>query len=327
MKILITGCAGFIGFHTTLKYMKSKKNQIVGVDSINSYYSTKLKQDRLKNLIKFSKGNFIFYKLNICNYKKLFNSLKNHKFDLIIHLAAQAGVRYSINNPDAYIKSNINGFFNILKLTKEKRIDHLIFASSSSVYGDSKNFPLNENDSANTPLQLYAATKKSNEIISSSYSSLFKIRITALRFFTVYGPWGRPDMAIFKFTKKILNNQPIQIFNHGNHFRDFTYIDDIVNGIIKASKRKNLKKNKLKTNFEILNIGYGQPVKLMDCVKILEKNLGKTAKKKYLSFQKGDMHKTYSNNNKIVKMIKYKTSTNIEEGIKKFVMWYKKYYI
>ena len=153
------------------------------------------------------------------------------------------------------------------------------------------------------------------------------MKITCLRFFTVYGPWGRPDMAIFKFTKKILNNQPIQIFNHGNHFRDFTYIDDIVNGIIKASKRKNLKKNKLKTNFEILNIGYGQPVKLMDCVKILEKNLGKTAKKKYLSFQKGDMHKTYSNNNKIEKMIKYKTSTNIEEGIKKFVMWYKKYYI
>lgn len=324
MKILITGCAGFIGFHTTLKYMKSKKNQIVGVDSINSYYSTKLKQDRLKNLIKFSKGNFIFYKLNICNYKKLFNSLKNHKFDLIIHLAAQAGVRYSINNPDAYIKSNINGFFNILKLTKEKRIDHLIFASSSSVYGDSKNFPLNENDSANTPLQLYAATKKSNEIISSSYSSLFKIRITALRFFTVYGPWGRPDMSLFKFVKNIKSYKSIDLYNNGNHNRDFTYIDDLLDGIDIIIKDKKSFFNKDRP-FRVFNIGSDNPINLKKYISIIEKQLNIKAKKNLVNLQLGDIKKTHASINKI-KKLGYRPKFTPEKGIQKFINWYNEYY-
>ena len=327
---LVTGCAGFIGFHTTIKLLKNGSN-VIGIDNLNSYYDIDLKKSRLKEINNYSKKvkkKFIFFKYDINNKQKIRNLFKKYSFDKVFHLAAQAGVRNSINNPYDYFSTNLGGFCNILQNCKSYKINHLIAASSSSVYGGETRYPFTESSSsANHPIQLYAATKRSNELIAHSYSHLFKMKITCLRFFTVYGPWGRPDMAIFKFTKKILNNQPIQIFNHGNHFRDFTYIDDIVNGIIKASKRKNLKKNKLKTNFEILNIGYGQPVKLMDCVKILEKNLGKTAKKKYLSFQKGDMHKTYSNNNKIVKMIKYKTSTNIEEGIKKFVMWYKKYYI
>tara|TARA_B100000579_G_C22833474_1_gene857299 strand:- start:665 stop:1678 length:1014 start_codon:yes stop_codon:yes gene_type:complete len=326
---LVTGCAGFIGFHTTIKLLQNGST-VVGIDNLNNYYDRSLKQSRLNEIRNYSKKyrkKFFFFKYNINDISSIRKIFKKFNFEKVFHLAAQAGVRNSIKNPYDYFSTNLFGFCNILQNCKTYNVNHLIFASSSSVYGGEKKFPFNETTStANHPIQLYAATKRSNEVIAHSYSHLFKMKITGLRFFTVYGPWGRPDMAIFKFTKKILEKKVIEIYNRGNHFRDFTYVDDIVNGIIKASRRKNLKKNKDKANLEILNIGYGRPTKLMDCINILEKNLGIVAKKKYLKLQKGDMHKTFSNNNKILKTLKYKTSINLVEGIKRFVLWYKNYY-
>ena len=319
MSILITGSAGFIGYHLTEKLLKKNIN-VIGIDNINNYYDTKLKKNRINELKKNKK--FKFYKIDLCEYKKLDFVIKKNKIKFIIHLAAQAGVRYSIKNPKIYFKSNLEGFFNILEVSRHNKIKHLVFASTSSVYGDTKKFPLNENNRTDHPLSFYAATKKSNEIMAHSYSYIYKLPCTGVRFFTVYGPFGRPDMALFKFTKNIINNQSIELFNNGNHLRDFTYVDDIVDGIYSLIKRHS-KKN---IPYEIFNIGNGNPKKLKDYLKFIEKKLNSKAKVKKLPLQIGDIFKTHSDIKKLKKYTNYKPKTNIEVGISKFIEWYKDYY-
>ena len=319
MNILVTGCAGFIGFHISLKLLKSRIN-VVGVDNLNKYYDVNLKKNRLKSLKDFK--NFSFYKTDLLHYKKLDKIIKNYKIKYIIHLAAQAGVRYSIKNPKLYFKSNLEGFFNILELSKNNQIKHLIFASTSSVYGNSKKFPLQENANTDSPLSFYAATKKSNEIMAHSYSYIYKIPCTAVRFFTVYGSFGRPDMALFKFTKNIIENKVIELFNNGNHIRDFTYIDDIVDGIYSLIKEQ--PKNKIP--YDTFNIGNGNPKKLLDYIKQVELHLNKKAKIKKLPLQLGDVVKTHAQIKKIKIKTKYKVKTNINKGIANFIEWYQDYY-
>tara|TARA_Y100001970_G_C14169505_1_gene823309 strand:- start:169 stop:1134 length:966 start_codon:yes stop_codon:yes gene_type:complete len=319
MQVLVTGCAGFIGYHLVNKLNLSKFN-IVGIDNINNYYDTKLKKNRLKNLK--NNKNFLFYKVDLNNYKKLDKIIKKNKIKIIIHLAAQAGVRFSIKNPKTYFKSNLEGFFNILELSRSNKIKHLIFASTSSVYGNSKKYPLKENTNTDFPLSFYAATKKSNEVMAHSYSYIHNLPATAVRFFTVYGPYGRPDMALFKFTKNIINNKKVELFNNGNHQRDFTYVDDIVEGIYKLIK----KAPKTKIPFNIFNIGNGNPRKLLDYLQIIEKKLNKKAKLKKLPLQIGDIIKTHSDISSIKKHTNYNPNTNIEEGISKFIEWFKDYY-
>ncbi len=319
MTILITGSAGFIGYHVTKKIL-NKNIKVIGIDNINNYYDINLKKNRIKDLKKNKK--FFFYKVDLLNYKKLDNIVKNKKIKIIIHLAAQAGVRYSIKNPRTYFKSNLEGFFNILEISRHNNIKHLVYASTSSVYGDSKKFPLSEINRTDQPLSFYAATKKSNEVMAHSYSYIYKLPCTGVRFFTVYGPFGRPDMALFKFTKNILNNHPIELYNKGNHFRDFTYVDDIVDGIYSLIK----KQSKKSIPYEIFNIGNGTPKKLLDYLKHIEKNLNKISKTKKLPLQTGDIVKTHSNINKLKKYAGYKPKTNIKIGISRFIEWYKDYY-
>ena len=319
MTILITGSAGFIGYHVTKKIL-NKNIKVIGIDNIDNYYDINLKKNRIKDLKKNKK--FFFYKLDLLNYKKLDNIVKNKKIKIIIHLAAQAGVRYSIKNPRIYFKSNLEGFFNILEISRHNNIKHLIYASTSSVYGDSKKFPLSEINRTDQPLSFYAATKKSNEVMAHSYSYIYKLPCTGVRFFTVYGPFGRPDMALFKFTKNILNNHPIELYNNGNHFRDFTYVDDIVDGIYSLIK----KESKKSIPYEIFNIGNGTPKKLLDYLKHIEKNLNKISKTKKMPLQTGDIVKTHSNINKLKKYTGYKPKTNIKIGISRFIEWYKEYY-
>ena len=319
MKILITGCSGFIGFHLS-NFLLKKKIKVHGIDNLNNYYDTNLKKDRLK-ILKQHK-NFFFYKFDLINKSKLNKTLKNNKIQIIIHLAAQAGVRYSIDNPQTYFKNNLEVFFNILEVSKLNKIKHLIFASTSSVYGENSNFPLNENEDTSKPLSFYAATKKSNEVLAYSYSSIFKLPCTALRFFTVYGPYGRPDMALFKFTKNILENKKIELYNNGNHKRDFTYVDDIVQGIDSIIK----KPNKNKIPFNVFNIGKGNSRKLKDYLTLIEKKIGKKAKIKKLPLQKGDIIKTHSDIKLLKKSTGYKPQIEIEEGITNFIEWFIKYY-
>ena len=319
MSILVTGAAGFIGFHL-IKKILNKNKKVFGIDNINNYYDTNLKKDRINNLKKNKK--FYFYKVDLSNYEKLNDIIKKNKINIIIHLAAQAGVRYSIKNPRTYFKSNLEGFFNILEISRDNKIKHLIYASTSSVYGDSKKFPLNENDRTDEPLSFYAATKKSNEVMAHSYSYIYKLPCTGVRFFTVYGPFGRPDMALFKFTKNIINNHPIELYNSGNHLRDFTYVDDIVDGIYSLIN----KQSKKTIPYQIFNIGNGTPKKLLDYLKYIEKNLKKISKTKKLPLQVGDIVKTHSNINKLKKYTGYKPKTNIKIGIQKFIEWYKDYY-
>ena len=320
--ILITGCAGFIGYHLTLSLSKNKNYLLFGIDNLNDYYDTNLKKDRLKNLKK-NVDNFIFFNIDISNEKAIRNNFNNYKYDYVINLAAQAGVRYSIDNPRTYLKSNIDGFFNILDHSNRIKVKHLIYASTSSVYGDSKNFPLKENFHTSSPQSFYAATKKSNEVMAHAYSSIFKLPTTGLRFFTVYGPYGRPDMALFKFTKAISENKKILLFNRGQHVRDFTYIDDITNAIVKIIK----KPKKTKIPYQILNIGSGDPKKLTLFLSRIEKELSKKSKKVMKEFQLGDVKKTHANIDALIKLTKFKPKNNINSGIKKFVDWYKKYYI
>jgi len=314
---IVTGCAGFIGYHVCESLLK-KNYSVVGIDNLNNYYDIDLKLSRLKNLNK-KKNKFKFHKIDISNFKKLekvFFKLKSFK---VIHLAAQAGVRYSLTHPKTYIRSNLLGFWNILELSKKYSGKHFVFASSSSVYGDNKKSPFSEKHNTDKPIQLYAATKKSNEIIAYSYSSLHKMKVTGLRFFTVYGPWGRPDMAIYSFTKNIINNKKIDIYNKGHHYRDFTYIDDIVSGILSATHRVN------KSNYEIYNIGNGKPIYLKKLILIIEKILKKKAKIIFLPRQKGDMISTYASTAKFDKSFK-KNFLPLNKGIMKFIKWYKKYY-
>ncbi len=319
MNTLITGSAGFIGYHLSKKFLNKNLN-VYGVDNLNNYYDINLKKDRIKELKKYKKFNF--FKIDLCEYKKINNIVKKNNIKIIIHLAAQAGVRNSVKNPEIYFKSNLEVFFNILEVSRHNKINHLIFASTSSVYGNSSNFPVSEKDNTDQPLSFYAATKKSNEVMAHSYSNIYNLPCTGVRFFTVYGPFGRPDMAYFKFTKNIINNKLIHLYNSGKDLRDFTYVDDIIEGIYSIIKKQSIKT----IPFQIFNIGNGSPTKIIDYLKYIEKYLNKKAKIKKLPIQLGDVNKTHSSIKKISIISNYKPKTNIDEGIGKFIEWYKDYY-
>ena len=321
-KILITGAAGFIGFHVVKKIqIKKKKYSIVGIDNLNNYYSKKLKFDRLKILKKDK--NFIFKKIDIKNFKLLQNLFNKYKFDYVVHLAAQAGVRHSLKKPREYLQNNLVAFFNLLECCKINKIKHLIFASTSSVYGASKEIPFKESQSTDHPIQFYAATKKSNEVMAHSYSYIYNLPCTGLRFFTVYGPWGRPDMALYKFTKNIMLKKKIDLYNYGNHKRDFTFVEDVAHIIEKLIKQPPTKSN---APFRILNLGKGSQTKLTDYLKEIEKNLGIKGKINLLPLQVGDIFETKSDIKKLKKLIKFKKFTNVKRGIKLFIEWYKEYF-
>ena len=332
-KILVTGAAGFIGFHTSLKLLKLKK-KVIGLDNLNNYYDPNLKLSRLKILQK--NKNFTFKKIDLRDEKKLKKIFQKNKIEKVLNLAAQAGVRYSLINPKSYIDTNLVGFFNLIDLSRKYKVKNFVYASTSSVYGFLTKMPFKEGSTTDHPIQLYAATKKSNELIAHSYSYIYKLPTTGLRFFTVYGPWGRPDMALFKFTKNILSNKKIEIFNYGDHSRDFTYIDDIVQGIIKSinkipksNKNFNFSNPKLAESsapFTVYNIGNGKKVKLMKYISEIEKYLNKDAKKNYKQLQKGDIKDTHSNLNKIKKNLGYKSKTPVKKGVKNFLKWYLEYY-
>lgn len=320
-KILITGSAGFIGFHVA-KQLTSENHFCVGVDNLNNYYDKKLKNKRIELLKK--KKNFKFFKLDISKNNDL-DTLSKYKFDLVINLAAQAGVRYAFKNPDSYIKSNIIGFSKLMTFIKKNKIKKLIFASTSSVYGDIDTYPWSEEDKINSPLTIYSSSKIFNENLAYSYSKYYNIECLGLRFFTVYGEYGRPDMSIFKFTRNILKNKPITIFNKGNHVRDFTHIDiikDIFSQLISKNKFQNMFKKK---KFHILNIAGGNKIKLLELIKLLEKYCGKKAKKKFVGLQMGDIKQTQANINKLKKFKLLTKKVKISDGLKDFVNWYKKY--
>jgi UDP-glucuronate 4-epimerase len=341
MNILITGTAGFIGFHL-VRRLVNENFDIVGLDNINKYYDTELKYDRLKetgiskdkiissNRIKLLRSenykNYRFVKMDLLDKKNLLKLFEQEKFDYVVHLAAQAGVRYSLKNPQAYIDSNIVGFFNILEACRQNKPKHLIFASSSSVYGNNTEIPFSTSHKTDEPISLYAATKKSNEVMAYAYSSLYDIPTTGLRFFTVYGPWGRPDMAYYSFSKNIIEGKPIQVFNTGKLKRDFTYIDDIVKMIFKLIKVENIKSSQSKPKYKLFNIGNSKPVDLLYFISLLEKYLDKKAILKMEEMQKGDVRTTYSDCTEIINYLKYKPQVDIEVGLKKFINWFKKYY-
>ncbi|MEQ8241276.1 MAG: NAD-dependent epimerase/dehydratase family protein [Cyclobacteriaceae bacterium] len=332
-KVLVTGSAGFIGMHTALK-LEQEGYEVIGIDNLNTYYSVQLKLNRLKNQgfdvsgIQYEKeivnsAGSSFIQIDITDFPSIDHLFEKNKFDYIIHLAAQAGVRYSIENPHAYVDSNVRGFLNILEACAKHQVQHLIYASSSSVYGTNSKIPFNEEDKTDSQVSLYAATKKANESMAHSYSSIYGLKTTGLRFFTVYGPWGRPDMALFKFTKNILENKPIEIYNHGKLSRDFTYIDDIVSGMVSIMKYDN---NSSADFADIYNIGAGKPTTLMSFIEELEDALGQISIKNYLDMQNGDVITTFANTNKMTKATGYEPSTQIKEGIKEFVRWYCDYY-
>lgn len=321
MKILITGTAGFIGFSLAQKLLDNYKIiNIYGIDNLNNYYDVNLKKKRLAILKKYK--NYRHFKVDIQSSKieKIFTKFR---FDVVVHLAAQAGVRYSMTNPKAYIEANQIGFFNIIENSKKHKVKKFLYASSSSVYGRSKKQPSKESQNVDFPESLYAATKKSNELVAYYYSKNFNLNTIGLRFFTVYGPWGRPDMALFKFTRNILENRSINVFNYGKHFRDFTYIDDVTECVKSIILFKNRKRNAL---YEVLNIGNNKPVYLMHFIKEVEKNLHKKAKIRFLPLQKGDVIKTYANINLAKKKYSYKPKTKIQTGVKLFIDWYKNFY-
>jgi UDP-glucuronate 4-epimerase len=333
MKFLVTGAAGFIGFHTS-QYLLNRGDSVIGIDNLNDYYDPSLKEARLSQLK--NNDNFSFHKIDIIDKKAVDIVFESESPDYVIHLAAQAGVRYSLENPYAYIDSNITGFMNILEACRYYPVKHLTFASSSSVYGSNTRMPFNVNDNVDHPLSLYAATKKSNELMAHTYSHLYNIPVSGLRFFTVYGPWGRPDMALFIFTRKILNGETIDVFNNGQHKRDFTYIDDIVEGVVRVSDNiatsnsdwssDNPDPATSKAPYRLYNIGNNKPVELMYFIELIEKNLDKKADKNYLPLQPGDVPETYANVDALIDYVDYSPSTSIESGIENFVKWYKDYY-
>ena len=318
MKIFVTGCAGFIGYHLCENLLKSNF-KVYAIDNLNNYYDPKLKKDRLKNLKK--NNNFFFYKSDLLHKTKIQNIISVHKIKFIIHLAAQAGVRHSIKNPKTYLDSNIIGFFNILEISRKNNIKHLVFASTSSVYGRSNIFPLNEKFNTDQPLSFYAATKKSNELMAYSYANIYKLPCTALRFFTVYGPYGRPDMSLFKFTKAMLEKKKIELFNKGHHERDFTYVEDIVKGIMLLIKKPSSES----IPYKCFNIGNGSSKKLLSFLKVIEDYLKIKAKIDYLPLQEGDVIKTHADINSLNKYAGYKPKINVKIGVKNFIDWYKKY--
>jgi len=334
-KILITGAAGFIGSHLAKRFLDEEWN-VTGIDNINDYYDVNLKYGRLEFLKKYP--SFKFYKMDLRDEGDIMELFEQKgPFDYVVNLAAQAGVRYSIENPRAYTQSNIDGFLNILEACRHHPVSHLIYASSSSVYGGNKKLPFSTSDNIDHPLSLYAATKKANELMAHTYSSLYGIATTGLRFFTVYGPWGRPDMALFLFTKAIIEGNPIDVFNYGKMRRDFTYVDDIVEGIFRlvphvpqpTKNDDDLDMNNPSISFapyRVFNIGNNQPVDLTYFIEVLEKNLGKTAEKNYLPLQDGDVPATYADVDALMDAVGFKPSTSIEDGIRNFVTWYKEYY-
>lgn len=338
MKVLVTGAAGFIGFYTA-KVLISKGHNVVGLDNINDYYDVNLKYSRLNELgidkreaVEFNKlckaksENFSFIRMNLEDREELPKLFKNEKFDIVCNLAAQAGVRYSIENPETYVDSNLVGFLNILECCRNNAIKHLVYASSSSVYGMNKKIPFSTDDNVDHPISLYAATKKSNELMAHTYSHLFKIPTTGVRFFTVYGPWGRPDMAMFLFTDAIVNDQPIKVFNHGNMERDFTYIDDIVEGVVRIIEKSPTKRIESNELYKIYNIGNNNSVKLLDFIKEIELNLDKVAKKDMMEMQPGDVERTWADVDELIKDYDYRPNTSIKHGVKSFIDWFKEYY-
>lgn len=333
MRILITGAAGFVGFHLS-KSMLNKENEVVGIDNLNDYYETNLKTTRLDILKKMD--DFTFHKIDLKDKSDVYSIFEKYKPEYVVNLAAQAGVRYSIENPYAYVDSNLVGFMNILEACRHFPVKHLVYASSSSVYGGNKIAPFSTDHNVDHPVSLYAATKKSNELMAHVYSHLYGIPTTGLRFFTVYGPYGRPDMAYFSFTKDILAGKPIKVFNHGKMERDFTYVDDIVEGVEKlipvipqAISDWNEDEDDISTSFapyKIYNIGNNNPVPLMRFINALESALGKEAEKVYMEMQPGDVMRTYADVTDLERDIDFRPNTSIEDGLQKFVDWYKEYY-
>lgn len=330
---IVTGVAGFIGMHIAL-HLLARGDRIVGIDNLNDYYDVSLKRARLAKIQ--AHPNFTFHELDVCDRNGIFALFEHVKPVRVIHLAAQAGVRYSITNPQAYIDSNIQGFTNILEGCRHNDVKHLVYASSSSVYGGNTKIPFSEHDYVDHPVSLYAATKKANELMAHTYSHLFGLPTTGLRFFTVYGPWGRPDMALFLFTKAILAGQPIDIFNHGKMVRDFTYIDDIVKGTILVADKlatpnptfdpANPDPASSAAPYRVFNIGNSTPTPLLDYIKALEKALGLTAKKNYLPMQPGDVPATAANTDELKAWVGFNPNTTVEQGVVQFVDWYRRYY-
>ncbi|MFM2111835.1 MAG: hypothetical protein RLZZ271_495 [Pseudomonadota bacterium] len=333
MKVLLTGAAGFIGMHTSLKLL-ARGDEVVGVDNLNDYYDVSLKLARLDRL-KDHKG-FSFHKLDVADREGMAALFASAKPDRVIHLAAQAGVRYSLTNPQAYIESNLAGFTNILEGCRHNQVQHLTYASSSSVYGGNTALPFHEHQNIDHPVSLYAATKKANELMAHTYSHLFGLPTTGLRFFTVYGPWGRPDMALFLFTRAILKGEPIQVFNHGNMVRDFTFIEDIVEGVVRVSDKPatanpafdsaNPDPATSNAPYRVFNIGNNQPTTLMQYIEALESALGKTALKEFLPMQPGDVPATAASTDELDKWVGFKPNTPVREGVQRFVNWYTQHY-
>ncbi len=333
MKILVTGAAGFIGFHL-VKYLLARGDEVVGLDNLNDYYDVNLKHARLEQLE--GQDNFRFIKLDLVDRQGIEDLFKQEKFDKVVNLAAQAGVRYSLTNPYAYIDSNIHGFINILECCRHNDIKHLVYASSSSVYGANTSMPFSVHDNVDHPLSLYAASKKSNELMAHTYSHLYRLPTTGLRFFTVYGPWGRPDMAMFLFARAILAGEPIDVFNYGKMQRDFTYIDDIVEGVVRTldhTATANTEWSGVEPDpgtsgapYRLYNIGNNNPVELMHLIEVMETALGKTAAKNMLPLQPGDVPATYANVEALVADVGFKPETSIEVGVERFVKWYRDFY-
>ena len=320
MKILVTGAAGFIGYHL-IKKLIHQKHKIFGIDNLNNYYDVRLKQARLKILQK-NNSNFKFYKIDLKNKIALINNFKKKKYHIVINLAAQAGVRFSIKNPQNYFDSNVTGFFNTIEASRLINVKHFIFASTSSVYGNANKFPVDEDCDTDKPLSFYAASKKCNEVIAYSYSNIFKLPCTGLRLFTVYGPYGRPDMALFKFTKSILGNKALELYNNGKHVRDFTYIDDVINYIFKlifVIPKKNIP-------YKIYNVGSNNPKRLKAFLQYIEKSLNRKAKVIHKKLQIGDVYKTHAKNKAIVKKTKISNKTTLDQGIETFIDWYTDFY-
>lgn len=333
MRILVTGAAGFIGFHLC-NALLARGDTVVGVDNLNNYYDVKLKQARQVNIK--PRDEFTFCHADIAEKATINSIFEQHHFDVVVNLAAQAGVRYSMKNPSAYVQSNLVGFANILEACRHHPVKHLVFASSSSVYGANQTQPFSEHHSVAHPIVLYAATKRSNEVMAHSYAHIYQFPCTGLRYFTVYGPWGRPDMALFKFTKKILNNEAIEIYNNGEMLRDFTYVDDIVAGTIKVIDKPAQPNNDWNANnpdpasssapFRLYNIGHGSPINLLDFVKAIESNLNKKAKIKMLPLQPGEVLATHADTQALVKDFNYQACTPLQQGMENFIKWYRDYY-
>ena len=326
MKVLLTGVAGFIGYHVALKLL-ARGDTVVGVDNLNDYYDVSLKQARLASIQAHANAkNFKFIKLDLAENAATQQLFAHETPDSVIHLAAQAGVRYSLQNPHAYISSNIVAFTNILEVCRTIKPQHMVYASSSSVYGGNTKLPFSETDNVDNPVSLYAATKKANELMAHTYSHLYNIPTTGLRFFTVYGPWGRPDMSPFLFADAIINNKPIKVFNHGDMLRDFTYIDDIVEGVVRVLDKPATPSTSTSAPYRLFNIGNNQPEQLMDFISQLETAIGKTAQKEFLPMQAGDVKATYADTNALEAWVGFKPHTPLNVGVESFVAWYRQFY-